>query len=129
MRSHSAFSASLLAVVCASLALSCTSRPKPQLALSPAARDSLINCGIVEARSAGFEPGRFGLVRLQRADSRSELDALWLAAVRADSGASPRLQVKAAVLVPRADGSGGYQETMAPPRLTELAKAIEARCT
>ena len=105
MRSHSAFCASLLAVVCASFALSCTSPPKPQLALSPAARDSLINCGVVEARSAGFEPSRFGLVRQQRADPRSDLDALWLAVVRTDSGASPRLQVKVAILVPRADGS------------------------
>ena len=89
----------------------------------------MINCGVVEARSAGFEPSRFGLVRQQRADPRSDLDALWLAVVRTDSGASPRLQVKVAILVPRADGSGGYQETMAPPRLTDLAKAIEARCT
>jgi len=48
--------------------------------------------------------------------------------VRADSGASLELHIKAAVLVPRTDGSGGYQETMAPPRLNEVAKAIEARC-
>jgi hypothetical protein len=66
------------------------------LALSPAARDSLINCGLVEARSAGFEPSRFGLVRQQRPDPRSDLDALWLGVVRTDSGASPRLQVKVA---------------------------------
>ena len=129
MNSNSACCASLLEVLCTTLALSCANRPKLQLALSPAAPDSLITCGVVEARSAGFEPSRFGLVRQQRPDSSSDLDALWLTVVRADSGASLQLHIKAAVLVPRTDGSGGYQETMAPPRLNEVAKAIEARCS
>src|SRR2546429_5308472 len=65
MNSNSACCASLLEVLCTTLALSCASRPKPRLALSPAAPDSLITCGVIEARSVGFEPSRFGLVRQQ----------------------------------------------------------------
>src|SRR5207249_8008303 len=96
MNSNSACCASLLEVLCTTLALSCANRPKPQLALSPAAPASLITCGVVEARSAGFEPSRFGLVREQRPDSSSDLDALWLTVARADSGASLPLHIKAA---------------------------------